>query len=58
MVIGSTLVRALDRLDLKFPRADAASLREFKQVRQALEQEGKSGAKGKGAAKKAAARKS
>jgi PPK2 family polyphosphate:nucleotide phosphotransferase len=55
VVIGSTIVSALDRLDLKFPRADAASLREFKQVRKALEQEGKGGAKRKVAAKKAAA---
>jgi PPK2 family polyphosphate:nucleotide phosphotransferase len=41
VVIISTIVAALERLDLKFPRADKASLREFKEVRTALEQEGK-----------------
>jgi PPK2 family polyphosphate:nucleotide phosphotransferase len=41
VVIISTIVAALERLDLKFPRADKASLREFKEVRAALEQEGK-----------------
>jgi len=40
VVIISTIVAALERLDLKFPRADKASLREFKEVRAALEQEG------------------
>jgi polyphosphate kinase 2 (PPK2 family) len=45
VVIGSAIVTALDKLDLKFPRVDAASLREFKQVRVALENEGKGGAK-------------
>jgi PPK2 family polyphosphate:nucleotide phosphotransferase len=40
VVIGSTIVAALDRLDLRFPRADKASLEEFAQVRKALEQEG------------------
>jgi PPK2 family polyphosphate:nucleotide phosphotransferase len=40
-VIGSVIVAALDKLDLKFPRADKASLQEFKQVRKALENEGK-----------------
>jgi PPK2 family polyphosphate:nucleotide phosphotransferase len=52
VVIGSTIVSALDRLDLKFPKTDPASLQEFKQVRKALEQEGVGGAK------KAAVRKS
>jgi PPK2 family polyphosphate:nucleotide phosphotransferase len=52
VVIGSTIVSALDRLDLKFPKADPASLQEFKQVRKALEQEGNGGAR------KAAVRKS
>jgi len=42
VVIGSTIVAALDALDLKFPRADKASLLEFAQVRKALEREGKS----------------
>ena len=36
VVIGSTIVTALDALNLRFPRADKASLQEFKQVRQAL----------------------
>jgi polyphosphate kinase 2 (PPK2 family) len=36
VVIGSAIVTALEKLDLKFPRADKASLREFKQVRTAL----------------------
>ena len=43
VVIGSTVVAALDRLELKFPRADKASLEEFAQVRKALEQEAKGG---------------
>src|SRR3954463_12499852 len=30
VVIGSTIVSALDRLDLRFPKVDAASLQEFK----------------------------
>ena len=41
VVIGSAIVSALDALDLKFPKVDAASLEKFKQVRQALEDEGK-----------------
>jgi PPK2 family polyphosphate:nucleotide phosphotransferase len=56
VVIGSTIVSALDRLDLKFPKADPASLQEFKQVRQALEDEGKGGARRKVAGKKAKAK--
>jgi polyphosphate kinase 2 (PPK2 family) len=51
VVIGSAIVSALEGLNLHFPRADKASLREFKQVRQALESQGKSRG-----AKKAAAR--
>jgi PPK2 family polyphosphate:nucleotide phosphotransferase len=43
VVIGSAILNALDGLDLRFPRADKASLQEFKQVRQALENEGKKG---------------
>jgi PPK2 family polyphosphate:nucleotide phosphotransferase len=43
VVIGSVIVAALERLDLHFPRADKASLREFDEVRKALEQEGKGG---------------
>ena len=41
VVIGSAIVSALDGLNLHFPRADKASLQEFKQVRKALESEGK-----------------
>jgi PPK2 family polyphosphate:nucleotide phosphotransferase len=41
VVIGSAIVSALDGLDLKFPKVDAASLEEFKQVRKALEDEDK-----------------
>ena len=41
VVIGSAIVTALEKLDLKFPRADKASLQEFKQVRKALLAEGK-----------------
>ena len=48
VVIGSAIVSALDKLDLKFPKADKASLQEFEAVRIALEHEGKGG---KGAAK-------
>lgn len=43
VVIGSTIVAALDRLDLHFPRADKAERGEFKQVRAALLAEGKGG---------------
>ena len=45
VVIGSVIVSALDGLDLKFPKVDAAALQEFKLVRKALEEEGKGGAK-------------
>ena len=41
VVIGSAIVSALDALDLQFPKVDAAALAEFKQVRQALEHEGR-----------------
>ena len=41
VVIGSAIVSALESLDLRFPRADKSSLKEFKQVREALENEGK-----------------
>jgi PPK2 family polyphosphate:nucleotide phosphotransferase len=44
VVIGSAIVSALDKLDLRFPRADPASLEEFKKVRKALEGEGKASA--------------
>jgi PPK2 family polyphosphate:nucleotide phosphotransferase len=45
LVIGSAIVSTLDTLNLRFPRADKASLQEFKQVRKALLEEGKGGAK-------------
>ena len=35
-MIGSTIVSALDKLDLHFPKVDKAELSEFKLVRQAL----------------------
>jgi len=41
VVIGSSIVSALESLNLHFPRTDKASLREFKEVRQALEHEGR-----------------
>jgi PPK2 family polyphosphate:nucleotide phosphotransferase len=44
VVIGSTIVSALERLDLKFPKADKASLQEFKRVRTALLEEGRASA--------------
>jgi PPK2 family polyphosphate:nucleotide phosphotransferase len=53
VVIGSAIVSALEGLNLRFPRVDKASLREFKKVREALENEGKGGRKK--AAKKVAA---
>jgi PPK2 family polyphosphate:nucleotide phosphotransferase len=40
VVIGSVVVAALEQLDLRFPRADKASLAEFDEVRKALEKEG------------------
>jgi PPK2 family polyphosphate:nucleotide phosphotransferase len=53
VVIGSAIVSALETLNLRFPRADKASLEEFKRVRKALENEGKGRGK-KATAKKAA----
>jgi PPK2 family polyphosphate:nucleotide phosphotransferase len=46
VVIGSAVVTALEKLNLKFPKADKESLQEFKAVRIALENEGKGGKKG------------
>jgi PPK2 family polyphosphate:nucleotide phosphotransferase len=43
VVIGSVIVSTLEALNLRFPRADKASLEEFKKVRTALESEGKKG---------------
>jgi len=40
IVIISAIIEALDRLDLKFPKADAASIKEFREVRRALLAEG------------------
>ena len=54
VVIGSAIVSTLDTLNLRFPRADKASLQEFKQVRMALLEEGKGGAKKAAAAAKSA----
>jgi PPK2 family polyphosphate:nucleotide phosphotransferase len=54
VVIGSTIVRALDQLHLQFPRVDKASLEEFKEVRKALEDEGKGSAAKKATSVKAA----
>jgi PPK2 family polyphosphate:nucleotide phosphotransferase len=56
VVIGSAIVTALDALNLRFPRVGRASLQEFRQVRKALQEEGKGSAK-KTAAKKARAKK-
>jgi len=47
VVIGSAIVGALDSLNLRFPRADKASLEEFARVRTALEKEGKGRKSGK-----------
>jgi hypothetical protein len=46
-VIGSAIVAALEKLDLRFPRADKASAGEFDEVRKALEKEEKAGKKQK-----------
>jgi len=43
VVISSTIVQALEKLDPKFPRVDPASLNEFDQVRKALEAEARGG---------------
>ena len=45
VVISSTIVRTLSDLNLRFPRADKASLEEFQQVRKALENEDRREAK-------------
>jgi PPK2 family polyphosphate:nucleotide phosphotransferase len=45
VVIGSTIVSALEKLDLHFPKVDKADRSEFKLVREALEKEGKGGRK-------------
>ncbi|MEH2483108.1 PPK2 family polyphosphate:nucleotide phosphotransferase [Nitrobacteraceae bacterium AZCC 2146] len=40
VVIGSTIVSALEKLDLKFPTVEGDALKEFKMVRETLEKEG------------------
>jgi PPK2 family polyphosphate:nucleotide phosphotransferase len=47
VVIGSSIVTALDNLDLQFPKVDKADRSEFKQVREALLAEEKGGGRGK-----------
>ena len=51
VVIGSTIISALDRLDLHFPKVDKADRSEFKLVRDALLAEAKGEAKLKNEAK-------
>ncbi len=51
VVISSTIVAALDKLDLHFPEVDKAERSEFKQVRQALLDEDKARAVKKAAVK-------
>ena len=58
VVIGSAIVSALEGLDLKFPKVDAAMLEEFKTVRKALEDEDKKPAVVKKAVVKTAGAKS
>jgi PPK2 family polyphosphate:nucleotide phosphotransferase len=55
VVIGSTIVSALETLNLRFPRVDKTSLEEFKKIRKVLENEGKGRGK-KATAKQAAAK--
>jgi PPK2 family polyphosphate:nucleotide phosphotransferase len=55
VVIGSAIVSTLETLNLRFPRADKASLQEFTAVRKALENERKAPRK-KAAKKKVAKR--
>ncbi|HEY2138725.1 MAG TPA: hypothetical protein VGH00_01495, partial [Chthoniobacterales bacterium] len=47
LVMGSIVVRALDKLDLQFPSVDKSELGEFKRVRAALENEAKGAAERK-----------
>jgi PPK2 family polyphosphate:nucleotide phosphotransferase len=47
VVIGATIVGALRRLDLRYPKVDSAVQKEFKEVRAALEAEDSTG-RGKG----------
>jgi PPK2 family polyphosphate:nucleotide phosphotransferase len=57
VVIGSTIVSALEALNLRFPRVDKASLREFEHIRKALRDEGKGRAKTKAAPKRVSRKK-
>ncbi len=52
VVIGSVIVDALEKLDLRFPKVDKATLEQFGQARVALEKEGKGGAKAAAKGKK------
>jgi len=52
VVIGSTIVTALETLDLRFPNVDRADIPEYAKVRLALEAEGEAG-KGRGKHKQA-----
>jgi PPK2 family polyphosphate:nucleotide phosphotransferase len=56
VVVGSAIVSALETLNLRFPRADQASLREFGPIRKALEDEGKRSKKGRARKRTAAAK--
>jgi PPK2 family polyphosphate:nucleotide phosphotransferase len=56
VVVGSAIVGALDRLDLRFPKVDKSKLGEFKKVRKALQNENNSALRVKKAAVKHAAR--
>ena len=56
VVIGSAIVSALEGLNLRFPRVDKASRQEFAEVRRALENEGKGGARRTARVAKRAAR--
>jgi PPK2 family polyphosphate:nucleotide phosphotransferase len=56
VVIGSAIVSAMEALNLRFPRADKASLEEFKKVRKALEHEGKGGLRNDGKVARRAAK--
>jgi PPK2 family polyphosphate:nucleotide phosphotransferase len=55
VVIGSTIVNALDKLNLHFPKVDKAELGEFNKVRKALESEGKNAVSSKRVAVKKSA---
>ena len=56
VVVGSAIVNALDRFDLRFPKVDKSELGEFKKVRKALQNENNSALRVKKVAVKHAAR--